>query len=122
VHHYDYLSLDDALDLIRHLGLGPIRDAGLLASALHRPQATMFGDDLYPSFEEKAVALTDSIVRNHALVDGNKRLAWASLMTFCALNDRWIEADDDDAYDFVIGLATSQLSFSDATARLTSWV
>ena len=55
-----------------------VHDVGLLESALGRPRATVFGDDAYPDLHTKAAALLHSLARNHALVDGNKRLAWAA--------------------------------------------
>lgn len=76
----EYLNLDDLVGLARAL-LGdppPIRDIGLLGSAAARPQATAFGEDAYPDLITKVAALLQSIVNNHALVDGNKRLGWLS--------------------------------------------
>ena len=71
----EYLTLEDLLALIEDLGVGPIRDVGLLDSAIHRPQATVYGDDAYPDLDQKAAVLLESLVRNHALIDGNKRIA-----------------------------------------------
>ena len=72
----DYLSLDDLLEIAAGvLPVVEIRDKGLLAGAASRPRSSAFGADAYPSFPEKVAALLHSIARNHALVDGNKRLA-----------------------------------------------
>jgi len=74
----EFLDLDDLIDLARTL-LGdppPIRDRGLLGSAAARPQVTVFGDDAYPDIWSKAAALFHSVVKNHALVDGNRRPGW----------------------------------------------
>ena len=82
------MDLDDLIDLARTL-LGdppPIRDLGLLGSAAARPQATAFGQDAYPDLVTKAAALLQSIVNNHALVDGNKRLGWLAAAVFLELN------------------------------------
>ncbi len=65
-----------------------VRDVGLLAAAADRPRTTVFGKDAYPAFEDKAAALLHSLVRNHALVDGNERLAWAAPGVFHLLNGR----------------------------------
>ena len=85
----EYLSVEDLLEIaagvIDHV---IVRDAGLLAAAAARPRVTVFGDDAYPTFEDQAAALLHSLVRNHALVDGNKRLAWSATRIFCLLNDR----------------------------------
>ena len=76
----EYLDVEDLLGLTRLLGIGPVRDVGLLAAACARPEVMVLGEDAYPTVELKAAALLHSIVRNHALVDGNKRLAWLAAM------------------------------------------
>ena len=76
------LTLENLLDLIAASEFGPVRDLGLLASGAHRPQTSLFGQDAYPSIDHKAAALLESLVRNHALVDGNKRLGWIAAMVF----------------------------------------
>ena len=81
-----YLSLEDLLALVEDLQLGPVRDLGLLASAAHRPMTTLWGQDAYLTLEEKAAALLESLVRNHALVDGNKRLGWLATVVFLDIN------------------------------------
>ena len=116
-----FLELEDALDLCDRLGIGPVRDLGLLESALHRPRTTLFGDEAYPALPAKAVALLDSIVRNHALVDGNKRLGWVCLVVFLDVNGIWVEVDDDEAYDVVMALASGALEFSDLVGIVSRW-
>ena len=86
-----------------------VRDHGLLQSALARPQATVFGDDAYPELEEKAAALLHSLARNHALVDGNKRLALAGTIAFLGVNGRRLTLTNDEAYDLVMAIATGGL-------------
>lgn len=81
---------------------------GLLEAAAARPQASAFGVDAYPSLHEKAAALLDSIVRNHALVDGNKRLGLAAVIAFYGLNGRRLTMSNDEAYDLVIAVASDQ--------------
>jgi death on curing protein len=103
----DYLSVDDLLEIAA--GILPtveIRDVGLLAAAAGRPRSSAFGADAYPSFPEKAAALLHSIGRNHALVDGNKRLAWSAARVFCLLNGRDLELGVDQAEAMVVGAAT----------------
>lgn len=78
----EHLDVEDLLTLAADLGVGPVRDLGLLDSAAHRPTATLWGREVYPSLEEKAAALLESVVRNHALVDGNKRLGWLAAVVF----------------------------------------
>ncbi|MEH3132747.1 MAG: type II toxin-antitoxin system death-on-curing family toxin [Mycolicibacterium neoaurum] len=104
----EYLDLEDLIEIARRAIDKDvvIRDHGLLESALSRPRATVFGEDAYPDLFVKAAALMHSIARNHALVDGNKRLAWTACRTFLALNERWVHAPEDDRFDFVVQVAT----------------
>ena len=84
----EFLDLEDLIELAKAL-LGdppPIRDMGLLGSAAARPQTTVFGEDAYPDLVGKAAALLQSIVNNHPLVDGNKRLGWLATAVFLELN------------------------------------
>lgn len=116
----EYLDLDDLVELSRML-LGdppPIRDVGLLGAAAARPKTTVFGDDAYPDILTKAAALLHSIVKNHALVDGNKRLGWLAVATFLELNRVTVTAaSNDDVYDLVIDVAANDRSVDDiATA------
>jgi len=104
---FDYLELDDIVKMIRTLGVGPIRDLGLLDSAVNRPRSSAFGEDAYESLDLKAAALLHSMTKNHALVDGNKRLAWLSTVVFCDLNGFAPAIEDDDAFQLVWDIASS---------------
>ena len=117
----EYLTLEDVLALAEDLGVGPVRDLGLLDSAVHRPRVSVFGRDAYPDLDTKASALLESLVRNHALVDGNKRLGWLAVVVFYGLNDITLEAPDDDAYDLVIAIATGTATYREAASCLASW-
>ena len=86
-----------------------IRDAGLLAAAAARHQATVLGSDAYPTLTEKPAALVHSIARNHALVDGNKRLALAGLIAFLGVNGRRLTMSNDEAYGLIVAVAAGDL-------------
>jgi len=86
-----------------------VRDHGLLESALARPQTTVFGAGAYGSVEEKAAALLHSLARNHALVDGNKRLALAATIAFLGVNGSRLTLSNDQAYDLIIAVAAGEL-------------
>jgi death on curing protein len=120
----DYLDLDDLLDIAR-MAVGEdavIGDYGLLESALARPRASVFGQDAYPDLHLKAAALLHSLARNHALVDGNMRLAWTACRTFLAINGHWISATEDDRFEFVIRVAAGVLPDADKIAeQLRTW-
>ena len=106
-----YLTLPELVHIAeRTLGDDVVvRDHGLLESALARPQATVFGADAYGSVEEKAAALLHSLARNHALVDGNKRLALAAAIAFLGVNGRRLTFSNDQAYDLIIAVAAGEL-------------
>lgn len=117
----DYLSLEDLLGLVEDLQVGPLRDLGLLGSAAHRPQTILWGREAYPTLDEKAAALLESLVRNHPLVDGNKRLGWLATVVFLDINGAWVEAPDDDAYDLVMAVAGGQVTLAEITETLARW-
>jgi death-on-curing protein len=105
----EYLSLEDLPDLVNALGAGPVRDLGLLDSACHRPQATLLGQDAYPTLRAKAAALMHSLTCNHALVDGNKRLALLATVVFLRINGYSLDLTDDEAFDLTMSVAAGQL-------------
>ena len=115
-----FLDLEALLHVAeRTLGMAPVvRDHGLLESALARPRATAFGADAYPSIHEKAAALLHSLVRNHALVDGNKRLALGATIAFYGMNGLRLTLSNDEAYDLVMSVATGELDDVVAIAAL----
>jgi death-on-curing protein len=115
-----YLTLPDLLHVAERTLGGDfvVRDYGLLDAALARPRATAFGKDAYPTLDAKAAALVHSLARNHALIDGNKRLALAALIAFCGLNGRRLTLTNDAAYDLIIDVATGQLDNADDIAAV----
>lgn len=104
-----FLDLEDALELVRALRAGPVRDVGLLDSAIARPQSSVFGEDAYPTLTLKAAALLHSLARNHALVDGNKRLAWLATVVFLDLNGHEPALTDDEAFHLVLSVAEGKI-------------
>jgi len=118
VNGVEYLELEDVLLMVRSLGVGPVRDLGLLDSAVHRPRSTAFGEDAYPSLDLKAAALLHSLTKNHALVDGNKRIAWLATVVFCDLNGTEPDLAEDQAFDLVWEVAGTQMDLSEIAERL----
>lgn len=114
----EYLDLDDLLGMVRALGAGPVRDLGLLDAAVARPRSSAFGTDAYPTVATKAAALLHSVVRNHALVDGNKRLAWLAATVFLDLNGEPSDLSDEEAFQLVMEAAQGDLDVEDIAARL----
>jgi death-on-curing protein len=122
---FEYLETDDLFDLAAGL-LGdppPIRDLGLLGSAAARPQATAFGEDAYPDVWTKAAALLHSIVKDHALVDGNKRLGWLATAVFLEINGIEVtDVSNDAVYAFAMGVTTGRAEVTEIAAQLRSLV
>lgn len=117
----DYLTLDDLLEIAEGVIAGvAVRDLGLLASAAARPQMSVFGADAYPTLPEKAAALMHSIARNHALVDGNKRLAWSATRVFLILNGHDLTYEVDDAERLVVATAAGELDVPAIAADLAA--
>ena len=107
-----FLNLEEVLHVAsRTLGSEPdIRDLGLLESALARPQASAFGEAAYPTIHQQAAALLHSLARNHALVDGNKRLALAATIAFYGMSGMRLTLSNDQAYELVIDVATGTMN------------
>jgi death-on-curing protein len=121
----EHLDLDDLLvaaEVI--LGEPPqVRDIGILAAAVARTRASVYGEDAYPDLDAKAAALLHSIVTGHALVDGNKRLGWVSVRLFYRLNGSNLRVPIDDAEALVIAIADGSLRDVQKIAdRLRPWV
>ncbi len=117
----EFLDLDDVIELAIALfgDPPPIRDVGLVGSAVARPKTSAFGDDAYPDIWTKAAALLHSMVKNHALVDGNKRLGWLATAVFLEINGVEVsQANNDDVYDLVIAVAAGQPSVDEIALRL----
>jgi death-on-curing protein len=113
-----YLDVEDLLALVRLLRAGPVRDVGLLDSAAGRARATVFGSEAYPTLPLKAAALLHSVAGNHALVDGNKRLAWLATVVFLDLNGAAPGVDDDAAFALVMDVAAGSADVPEIAERL----
>jgi death on curing protein len=117
-----YLSTETLVD-IAMIAVGRdvvVRDIGLLESAAARPQTSVFGQEAYTTVLEKAAALLHSIVSNHPLLDGNKRLGFTACATFLAHNGIGLREPDeieDTAYDLVIDVASGAVTTVDAIAK-----
>ena len=110
-----FLTLDEVLSLHddqirRYGGSGGVRDLGLLQSAMGSVSATFGGAFLHETKFEMAAAYLYGVCRNHPFLDGNKRTAVASALTFLEMNGAEIDADEDDFYDLVIGVAEGRVT------------
>ncbi len=116
----EYPSVADLLEIATAVVAGQVvvRDRGLLASAASRPETTVLGEDAYPTFAEQAAALMHSLARNHALVDGNKRLAWSATRVFCLLNGRDLNYTVDEAEALVVAVAAGEIDMAEIAVSL----
>ena len=119
----EHLTVEDLLLIAETtIGAPAVRDIGLLDAAAHRPQASAFGQDAYPTIHEKAAALLEAVVRNHALVDGNKRLAWAAAVVFYDLNVFDLRPSGvDEAVELVVAAAAGELDLRKLCGQLARW-
>lgn len=113
----EFITLADALHLADRLGFY-VQDAGLLDSALARPASELFGVDAYPTLASKAAALHQSLIKNHALFDGNKRMAWILLNAFIELNGSELTMTTTEGMDFTLGVADGRYRLEQATALI----
>jgi death on curing protein len=120
----EYLDLEDLLAIAADATGGhvAVRDHGLLESALARPRASVFGEDAYPDPHVKAAALLHSLCVNHALVDGNKRLAWLATYVFLDINGHTVVTDQRSVVDLVVSVADGSLADLEKIAdKLRRW-
>ena len=94
-------------------GTEGIRDAGLLESAIESPFQSYDGEELYPSIQAKAARLCYGLVKNHAMIDGNKRIGAHAMLVFLALNGHELTYTQKELSDLVIGVAEDQKNYED---------
>lgn len=99
-------------------GATGVRDYDLLESAIKRPYMTFDSVDLYPNIEDKASAILESIVKNHPFVDGNKRTGYILMRYLLLKSGKDIEADKNEKYELVIGVAEGKISFEE----IKNWI
>ena len=113
----EYLTTEDLRLLTRRLGVGPVRDLGLLDSSAARPRSSAFGEDAYPTIELKAAALMHSVAANQCLDDGNRRLAFLATVVFLDINGCAVDLTDDEAFSVTMDVASGQLGDVPEIAR-----
>lgn len=99
-------------------GKRKVRDIGLLEAAAARPMHSVFGEDAYPTLEEKAAALLHAIARNHPFADGNKRTATIALILMLAVNGRRVIWRQAEALEKIAATAEGKLDVSGLAAWL----
>ena len=121
-----YLELDELLAIACEvLGLEVdalirITDLGLADSAISRPHASFGGEEFYPGLEQKAATLLFGVARNHAFVDGNKRVAVLATLQFLNRNGRDLDLEPaEKAYEIISGVSSGTVSLEDLTVWIT---
>lgn len=94
-------------------GSDGIRDVGLLESALESPFQSYDGEELYPSIQAKAARLCYGLVKNHAMIDGNKRIGVHAMLVFLALNGYEIEYTQNELSDLILNVAAGKKQYED---------
>ncbi len=107
-----------AASLERFGGLPGVRDEGLLESAIAQPSQSFGGIELYPTLEEKAARLAFGLAKNHAFLDGNKRVATACMAAFLRLNGRAFTPDAVELLSTMLGVADGSVTYE----ALVEWV
>ena len=101
-------------DLIKTSGgTDGIRDENLLDSALHAPFQSFGGIDSFPSIQQKAARLGFGLIKNHAFVDGNKRIGTHTMLVFLALNGIELSYTQEELSGFILSVAAGESSFED---------
>lgn len=90
-----------------------VKIPGLLESAVHRPQQTLYGEDMHPTLYDKSAVLMHSLVKNHAFHNANKRTAYLSMIMFLSLNGVSLRVTQEEAINLTLGIATDRLRESD---------
>lgn len=118
-----YLTASDVAGFNEdEVGEDLLADFGLLESAVLRPQTSVGGQDAYRDIHEKAAALMQSLIRNHAFVDGNKRTASLAVVVFYGLNGYEFIAEDGDLVALALDIAEGLISLDQIAAMLKNFV
>lgn len=99
-------------------GASGVKDKGLLESAANAPFATFGGNDLYPTIQQKGARLGFGLIKNHAFVDGNKRIGILAMLTFLEINGFDLTYTDDELITIGLDLATGSMTEN----QLLSWI
>ena len=89
-------------------GSSGIRDEALLDAALAAPFMSFGGMDLYPALEQKAARLGYGLIKNHAMIDGNKRIGAHAMLVFLALNDIRLQYTQEELYTIILDVAAGK--------------
>ena len=99
-------------------GSDGVRDYNLLDSALENPFQSFGGEELYPTIQAKAVRLGYGLIKNHCMIDGNKRIGTHAMLVFLALNGIELKYTQKELYETILDIAAGKIGYED----LLQWV
>lgn len=99
-------------------GSDGVRDYNLLESAIESPFQSFGGDELYPTIQAKAARLGYGLIKNHCMIDGNKRIGTHAMLVFLALNGIELKYTQKELYETILDVAAGRLDYED----LLNWV
>ena len=95
-----------------------VRDYNLLDSALETPFQSFGGDELYPTIQAKAARLGYGLIKNHCMIDGNKRIGTHAMLVFLALNGIELKYTQKELYETILDVAAGNIEYE----GLLQWV
>ncbi len=99
-------------------GSDGVRDYALLESAIEAPFQSFGGDELYPTIQAKAARLGYGLIKNHCMIDGNKRIGTHVMLVFLALNGIELSYTQKELYEVILQVASGELEYED----LLKWI
>ena len=99
-------------------GTDGVREIGLLESAVESPFQSCFGEELYPTIQEKGTRLGFQLIKNHCMLDGNKRIGVHAMLVFFDLNGVVLSYTQKELYEMVLDVAASTMTYED----MLEWV
>ena len=99
-------------------GSDGVRDYNLLDSALETPFQSFEGDELYPTIQAKAARLGYGLIKNHCMIDGNKRIGTHAMLVFLALNGIELKYTQKELYEMILDVAAGNREYED----LLEWI
>ena len=99
-------------------GRDGVRDYNLLDSALETPFQSFGGDELYPTIQAKAARLGYGLIKNHCMIDGNKRIGTHAMLVFLALNGIELKYTQKELYETILDVAAGNIEYE----GLLQWV
>lgn len=99
-------------------GSDGVRDYNLLDSGLENPFQSFGGEELYPTLQAKAARLGYGLIKNHCMIDGNKRIGTHAMLVFLAINGIELDYTQKELYETILAIADGSLEYE----YLLKWI